>query len=65
MSGRAEAMSLKKELEKQGFTVERTGSGHWKAYRPGRQGFVIFAFSPNHTGMHLTVKRLKKLGYRP
>jgi len=63
MSGRSDVMKLKKRLEKQGFEVVRTGSGHWKVFHPERDGFVIMAFSPNHTGMHLTMKRLRKLGF--
>lgn len=65
MSSRAEAMRLKKELEKAGFTVERTGSGHWKASRPGRPGSVVFGFSPNKSGWYKTLRRLKELGYEP
>lgn len=65
MSGRAEAMKLVKSLRKQGFDVERTGSGHWKVSRPGRQGFVIMGFSPGGTGLHKTMKMLKEIGYQP
>jgi predicted RNA binding protein YcfA (HicA-like mRNA interferase family) len=65
MSSRAQVMDLLKVLKKQGFDYERTGSGHWKVTYPGRPGSVIIGFSPNNKGMHLTIKRLKKLGYRP
>jgi predicted RNA binding protein YcfA (HicA-like mRNA interferase family) len=64
-SGRAQTMQLVKDLRKQGFEVERTGSGHWKVTHPARGGCVVMAFSPSHTGQHLTLKRLRKLGYRP
>lgn len=58
-------MQLKRKLEKQGFTVERTGSGHWKATKPGYPGHVIFAFSPSGSGLYQTIKRLRELGYKP
>jgi predicted RNA binding protein YcfA (HicA-like mRNA interferase family) len=58
-------MRLIKKLKKQGFSVERTGSGHWKVTRPGREGRVIMAFSPSGASNYQEVKRLKELGYRP
>lgn len=63
--GRAESMKLVKNLRKQGFTVSRTGSGHWKVTHPDRGGMVIMAFSPRTAGGQDTIKHLKKLGYRP
>jgi predicted RNA binding protein YcfA (HicA-like mRNA interferase family) len=65
MSGRAQTMELVKQLRKQGFNVERSGSGHWKVTHPERDGMVVIAFSPRKTGMHLTLKRLRKIGHRP
>lgn len=65
MSGRAQTMELVKNLRKQGFEVVRTGSGHWKVSHPERSGFVIMGFSPSHSGQHLTLKRLRKIGYKP
>lgn len=63
--GRADQMKLVKSLKKQGFEVERTGSGHWKVTHPERDGFVFMAFSPGKTIQHETLKRLKELGYKP
>lgn len=63
MSGRAERMKLVKELKKQGFSVERTGSGHWKVTYPGRQGVVIMGFSPSGSAQHKTLKHLRGLGF--
>ena len=58
-------MRLVRALRKQGFTVERTGSGHWKVSRPGREGSVVLGFSPRTGGLHKTLKRLSELGYKP
>lgn len=61
---RAETMKLVKDLRKQGFAVDRTGTGHWKVSRPGWPGFVVLGFSPGSKGMHKTLKRLRELGYK-
>lgn len=58
-------MKLVKDLRKQGFDVDRTGSGHWKVTRPGRSGSVVMGFSPTSSGKHRTLKRLAEMGYRP
>jgi len=58
-------MRLVRELEKQGFSVKRTGSGHWMARPPEGQGCVILAFSPKLSVMHKTIARLRALGYKP
>ena len=63
MSSRGETMKLVKDLEKQGFVVERTGSGHWKVTRPGRSGCVVMAFSPKREPGFKTFKLLRELGY--
>jgi hypothetical protein len=63
--GRADQMKLVKALRKQGFTVERTGSGHWKVTREGSKEFAFMAFSPNRVPQHNTIRRLKEMGYRP
>ena len=55
---------LVKDLRKQGFTVVRTGSGHWKVSWPGNGARVIMAFSPSSTSLRTTIKRLRGLGYR-
>jgi predicted RNA binding protein YcfA (HicA-like mRNA interferase family) len=55
-----------RELEKQGFSVKRTGSGHWMVRPPeGREGCVVLAFSPKLAVMHKSITRLKNLGYNP
>lgn len=61
--GRAESMKLVKDLRKQGFEVERTGSGHWKVTGPDG-GCVVMGFSPHGQGLHKTHKRLAELGYK-
>lgn len=63
--GRAESMKLVKQLQKAGFRVERTGSGHWKVYSHDGRGPVVIAFSPRTGGMHKTMKRLSEIGYQP
>lgn len=63
--GRADQMKLVKDLRKQGFAVERTGSGHWKVTRNGSGEAVILSFSPGKKIQFDTLKRLKLLGYRP
>lgn len=62
---RAETMQLVKKLRRQGFEVERTGSGHWQVQHPEREGRVVMAFSPNSGALHQTLKRLKEIGYKP
>lgn len=62
---RREVARLVRELRKAGFTVDRTGSGHWRVHREGVQGSVVMAFSPKHTAMHKTMARLKTIGYDP
>ena len=60
---RAETMKLVKALRKQGFTVERTGSGHWKVTSP-RGGITTIGFSPSYVGLKLAMKRLRELGFK-
>lgn len=60
---RAETMKLVKDLRKQGFEVERTGSGHWKVHGPDGEK-VVMGFSPNSGGLHRTLKRLQAIGYK-
>lgn len=55
---------LVKDLRRQGFEVDRTGSGHWKVSRPGDGDRVILAFSPSGTAFHRSIKRLEQLGYQ-
>jgi Holliday junction resolvase len=65
MSGaRAERQRLVKKLQKQGFSVTRTGSGHWKVESPVSDGHVIMAFSPRSPADYATVKHLKRIGYK-
>ena len=57
-------MRLVKDLRKQGFTVERTGSGHWRV--SNERGDVVFmSFSPRGSGLHKTLKQLRAMGYKP
>jgi len=55
---------LVKSLRRQGFDVDRTGSGHWKVSRPGVGDTVIMGFSPTGTAFHKTLKRLEQIGYQ-
>jgi predicted RNA binding protein YcfA (HicA-like mRNA interferase family) len=58
-------MKLVKALRKQGFTVERAGSGHWKVYNAEGEGPVVMAFSPRSgTPQHKTLKRLREIGWK-
>ncbi len=57
-------MKLIKDLDRQGFDVSRTGSGHWKVTYPGRPGCAILSFSPKGSAFHKTMKRLRELGYQ-
>ena len=61
---RREMLQLVRALKKQGFTVERTGGGHWKVRREGGT-MVIMAFSPRSAAMQKTLARLKEIGYNP
>lgn len=61
-AGRAERMKLVRKLRKAGFDVERTGSGHWRVSN-GQGGTTILAFSPRSSGTHVTMKKLKAIGY--
>ena len=59
-------MKLVKDLRRQGFEVERTGSGHWKVRRSEGSESVIMSFSPSGGGKHPSLmKRLKAIGYQP
>ena len=53
-----------KKLERQGFDVTRTGSGHWKVVNPQGGDPVIMAFSPRSPADYQTVKLLKRIGYK-
>lgn len=57
-------MRLVKELKRQGFLVERTGSGHWKVQSETGGEFVVMGFSPTGTAFHKTYKRLEAIGFR-
>ena len=64
MSGRSESMKLVKDLQRQGFTVVRAGSGHWKVTHPDRSGMVVMSFSPKSPAMRSVRKQLRDLGYQ-
>lgn len=55
-------MKLVRKLRKAGFDVERTGSGHWRVSND-RGGTTILAFSPRSSGTHITMKKLRNIGY--
>lgn len=57
-------MKLVKKLRGQGFSVDRTGSGHWKVTSPAGEGPVIMGFSPSGKGLHKTLKRLESIGFQ-
>lgn len=61
---RREIARLVRELEKQGFSVKRTGSGHWMVRPPAGEGCVILAFSPKIAALHKTMARLKAIGFQ-
>jgi hypothetical protein len=64
MSGaRRETQQLIRELEREGFSVTRTGSGHWKVQPPTGGGMVILAFSPKAASFEKTMIRLREIGY--
>lgn len=63
MSSRREVSKLVRELEKDGFIVTRTGSGHWKITNPKHGGMVIMAFSPKAASFQKTMIRLREIGY--
>ena len=51
------------ELERQGFTVKRTGSGHY-CVRKGEGHAVFMPHSPSDVrGMHRVYSKLKKIGF--
>ena len=63
MSSRREMGQLVKELEREGFIVTRTGSGHWMVRNPKGEGVVVMAFSPRVANFQRTLSRLRKIGY--
>lgn len=63
MSSRREMQQLVKELRRDGFTVTRTGSGHWMVRPAQGEGVVVMAFSPRTASFHKTLIRLKEIGY--
>lgn len=64
MSNRSEMTKLVKDLQKEGFSVTRTGSGHWMVRPPQGSGSVVMSFSPAKRGLSQTLKQLKALGYQ-
>jgi predicted RNA binding protein YcfA (HicA-like mRNA interferase family) len=62
---RGEMMKLVKKLRKQGFDVQRTGSGHWMVKSPDGKGSTVLSFSPGSRGIVKTMKQLEKIGYKP
>lgn len=60
---RGEMMKLVKRLRKEGFDVDRTGSGHWKVKAPDGTGQTVLSFSPGAGGLKQTLSQLRKIGY--
>lgn len=55
-------MKLVKQAKKQGCTVERTGSGHWKITTPSGT-VLVTSFSPSNPGAYRdTIRALRKAG---
>lgn len=59
--------SLREELARQGFAVERTGGGHWRAKPPDKtKSIVVFS---NHSGDRNTfenvISQLRRSGFVP
>lgn len=65
MSSRREMQQLVKELERAGFNVTRTGSGHWMVRPAEGEGSVVLAFSPRSSSFQKSLQRLRKIGYEP
>lgn len=57
-------MKLVRQLKKAGFSVDRTGSGHWRVQHPEGGPVVIMAFSPTSTNDHKTRKQLAAIGFK-
>lgn len=62
-SARRETQQLVNELRRAGYSVTRTGSGHWKIQPQAGGGMVIMAFSPKSSQFHKTLIRLRELGF--
>jgi hypothetical protein len=59
---RGDMMKLVKLAKKQGCTVERTGSGHWKIVTPNKT-VLTASFSPSNPGSYRdTIRALRKAG---
>jgi predicted RNA binding protein YcfA (HicA-like mRNA interferase family) len=54
---------LVRDLQRNGFCVERTGSGHWKVTHPDVVDSVILSFSPSVGNFKKSIARLRKIGY--
>jgi hypothetical protein len=64
-SARREVDQLIRELRSAGFSVKRTGSGHWMVRPAAGEGCVVLAFSPKIANLHKTRARLRSIGYDP
>lgn len=56
-------MKLVKALRKQGFTVERTGSGHWRVTSPDGERSTTIGFSPRWSGFKAAQRKVRELGF--
>jgi hypothetical protein len=64
MSSRNEMSRLVLKLRKQGFSVDRTGSGHWKVCSDQSESSVVLPFSPRKVHLKSIHCDLKKIGYK-
>ena len=64
MSHRADMMKLVKLAKKNGCSVQRTGSGHWRITTPSGVS-IVTSFSPSNPGPYRDVLReLRKAGVK-
>lgn len=54
---------LLRRVQGSGFTVTRTGSGHWQIRNPEQPGVVTVSFSPRAFNPRGILRELRKIGY--
>lgn len=64
MAGHSETFRLVRELEQQGFVVNRTGGDHLKVTKEGVKGCVFMPLTPSdRRSLKNTVSTLRQYGY--